>query len=183
MAGFIDIVTTILSGGATGLIGGIVTTFVEYKKQQLMYNHEVKKIELEQQTLQMEIDGRMRIAETEADAARDVADSNALSDSYDADRATYTAEVARTGFMFQLVDFIRGIIRPGITIYLAVIVTLIYMDMKEVLDNMGVSALNPNEIISLHREIILSVIYVTTTVILWWFGTRNKIGSSFISRK
>jgi hypothetical protein len=98
-----------------------------------------------------------------------------------ADRAAYTAEAARTGILFKLVDFVRGMIRPALTIYLAVVVSLLYWNMQEALGD--VSTLKPDELYGLYREVVLSIIYVSTTVILWWFGTRNKIGSNFSTQK
>ena len=180
MSGVLDVVMSVLSGGATGLIGSLLTGWLDLKKQALMFNHEVKMVELEQETLQMEITGKVRIAEEEGEAARDVADAEALSTSHLADRATYSAGKAKESPWFVFVDVVRGLIRPGITLYLAAVVTIMYMDMQEVLNSVGISNLqNPSEILGLYREITLSIIYVTTTVILWWFGTRNKIGGKF----
>jgi hypothetical protein len=176
-----EIIGSIFSGGVTGLIGAGITAFVEFKKQKLMFEHEVKMEELNQKTMQMEIEGSIRVAETEADAAINVADAQTLADSYMADRAAYTAEAARTGILFKLVDFVRGMIRPALTIYLAVVVSLLYWNMQEALGD--VSTLKPDELYGLYREVVLSIIYVSTTVILWWFGTRNKIGSNFSTQK
>jgi hypothetical protein len=176
-----EIIGSIFSGGVTGLIGAGITAFVEFKKQKLMFEHEVKMEELNQKTMQMEIEGQLRIAETEAEAAINVADAETLAKSYDADRAAYTNEAARTGILFKLVDFVRGMIRPVLTIYLAVIVSLLYWNMQGALGD--VSTLNPNDLMSLYREVVLSIIYVATTVILWWFGTRNKIGHNFSRQK
>jgi len=181
MSMLVELAANIFSGGITGLIGAGITAFVEFKKQKLMFDHEVKMTELDQITMKMEIEGTLRVAEVEAEAAVNVADSQALAQSYEADKASYTAPEARVGFMFRFVDFIRGMIRPLITVYLAVIVTVLYFSLKEALGD--VSNLDPNDLIGLYREVVLSIIYVTTTVILWWFGTRNKIGLNFTKQK
>jgi len=175
-----DLVLSVVSGGATGLLGAGISLVGDYFKQKMIFAHEAKMTELEQKTLEIEYSGKARVADIEAEGARDVADSEALAASHASDRAAYSK---KDSYFLVFVDFIRGMIRPSITVYLAVIVTLMYLDARAVLDQMGTTVLGPEKVYGLLETITISILYITTTVILWWFGTRNKVGPSFFSSR
>jgi len=99
-----------------------------------------------------------------------------LAASYRMEPKQYSAKVktgAVTGFMLVLLDFLRGIIRPGLTVYLCAITTIIYLDAKSVLQNIQ-GVLSAADALNLVQTIVATILYLTTTCVLWWFGTRNK---------
>lgn len=165
-----DAILSIVSGGATGLLGSVISGFTEFKKQQLIYSHEEKMAEIDIKTTQMEIDGAERIAGIEAESAISVADANALSESYKADAANYSSSKSSAWFVF--VDVIRGLIRPALTLYLMAISTMIYLDLDAL---MAGEAYTASEAKIMVAQVINTLLYITTTVVLWWFGTRNKV--------
>lgn len=171
----LDILGTIMSGGVTGIIGTVATSYFELKKIDKTQEFELKKMDFElrqnaqdMELMKLEIDGKIQVSKVEADAAIQVADAAAFAKSYDADKATYaTGAKARNSMLFIIVDFIRGLIRPAMTIYITIVVTMIYMDLQGV-------AKDPAQAMTLMNSAVLGILYVWTTITLWWFGTRQK---------
>ena len=77
----------------------------------------------------------------------------------------------RVTLMMATVDFLRGILRPGMTAYLCALVTAVYVMTRE---KLRVEDLTAEQAIELFRYIVATILYVWTTITLWWFGTRNR---------
>ncbi len=76
-------------------------------------------------------------------------------------------------FMLVVLDFIRGLVRPGLTIYLCAITTMMYLEAKVIMAGVG-ALISAEQAITVHNIIVTTVLYLTTTCVLWWFGTRNS---------
>ena len=99
---------------------------------------------------------------TESQVAGDVelAEMTLRSNSYSHDKATYGG-----GF----VDGLRGLMRPVITLYFAIIMTVIAYQLMKLNNGQWV---NPTEAQAMLREVINAIIFLTTTAVTWWFGSR-----------
>jgi hypothetical protein len=64
-----------------------------------------------------------------------------------------------------MVDVVRGLMRPVITLGLLILMAVIYFTVAQ--DMAG-----PDDV-PVQITIIATVLYVGTTAVLWWFGTRN----------
>ena len=71
----------------------------------------------------------------------------------------------------MLLDFARGIVRPALTIYLCALTTYIWWQVRQLIDK---EDLDPAEVLEVWKMVVNTILYLTTTCILWWFGTRNK---------
>lgn len=181
----------VLSGGATGLIGIIVQRWFDNKKQKndlelVKLNHEnaiaLARIESEsaKQVATVRADADMAVARSDENARADEAAAKSLVASYEHDKATYggAKAVGRKGWvgglaalMMTTVDFLRGSIRPGMTVYLCYVVTVLFYWAKDLAQQNGVTLSQP-QIENLLLQIVATILYVFTTVTLWWFGTR-----------
>jgi hypothetical protein len=65
----------------------------------------------------------------------------------------------------------RGIVRPALTVYLCVLTTYVWLQVHQVLDKQPLSG---SEALQIWQLIVGTILYLTTTCVLWWFGTRNK---------
>lgn len=180
------LVSSILAGGATGLLGVVAQRWADYKNKQLDLALEKQRGELELAKrdkdaviMAQEWAGRTRVAEVEAGAVVDTAEAQAFAASFQHDKATYSDGVLDKlrgwwgqllRFLLGLVDVIRGIVRPGLTIYLCVITTMMYADAQRLV-GAGLTAAQALELV---KMIVATVLYLTTTCVLWWFGTRNR---------
>lgn len=177
-----SILSTIFAGGATGLIGVVFQRFFDYqnKKQDLIaardrMAHEVKLREADAKIMEQEWKGRTQVAEVEAAGKEAVADSQAFAASFN-EPIRYSENVKTgpvTGFLLVLLDLTRGIVRPGLTLYLCWIATQMYNEQRALATIIDAST-QPEAIIGMLRLIIETLLYLFTTCVLWWFGTRNK---------
>jgi hypothetical protein len=174
------IVSSILGGGATGLLGVVFQRFFDYKNrqldiqlQQLKNDHDVKMKEADAAIMAQEWAARTRVAEVETAGASDVAESQAFAASYQLEPQRYSSARLSRGqqWVMVILDFMRGIVRPGLTIYLCALTTMVYVQAKQLLGN---EDLTSAEALEMMKLIIGTILYLTTTVTLWWFGTRNK---------
>jgi len=169
-----------IGGGAiTGLLGSAMTAFVEYKKQKQQFEFELAKTKLDQETMKMEWEGRAKIATTEKEEKVEVAESEAFAKSFAADKATYLKEIPKgrmgkvISFMFAVVDFVRGMTRPTLTFYLCALTTWLAYEVYTLVG--GLRVLTPEQAYNLLMQILMVVLYITTSCVLWWFGTRPKV--------
>lgn len=172
----------ILSGGATGLLGVAFQRFADYKNKQLDLQHQEKQNahELDMRDkdaaiMAQEWAARTKVAEVEAGARVDVADAEAFAASYKLEPAMYSGQAKPTkgqAWLLVIVDALRGAVRPLLTVYLCVITTMTYLDARSLLE--GTKTYTADQAFELTKLIVWTVLYLTTTCVLWWFGTRNK---------
>jgi len=146
-----EMIASILTGGATGLIGTLLSSVMDYFKEKQRHAHEMDKLKFEKEIMAMEIAGKDRVATIQAETAL-------TTQSIRADRATYSHNSASKWLVF--VDVVRGLIRPVITVGLCVTVTIFWFDTQDE---------------TIKKQIIDTVLYLTTAVVLWWFGSRRKV--------
>jgi hypothetical protein len=165
---------SIFSGGATGLIGVAIQRYADYKNKQIDVQAalELKKLDMTMQ--QAEIAGRVTVANVQAEAAQDVAASQAFAASMAMEPKRYS-EGVQTGkvgsFLLVLLDVFRGIVRPALTLYLCALTTYIWVQAHDVL---GKHNLSDEQAIQIWMLIVETILYLMTTCVLWYYGTRNK---------
>lgn len=167
---------SILSGGATGLIGVVLQRFADYKNKQLDMQIRAADRAHELAVMSAEWQGKLSVAKEEGEAARDVADSGALAASYQGAFDRFAAwDMKREPWYFKMwmigLDVLRGLVRPGLTVYLCVLTTLIYMEARGLVAK---EDLEVSDALKLQVRIVETILYLTTTCVLWWFGSRNK---------
>jgi len=175
----LEIIGAIFGGGATGLLGSIINSVGDYFKMKAQNKHEEFMAKIETRHLEMEIKRDVTIAKQEATARMEVADAETQAASYEGDKRAYLpaeAVKSNTGiaWLMALVDFFRGLVRPVLTVYLSVVVYLIYMQTKEITDATVGGAMTPDQAYELMKTITLGLLYLTFTAVGWWFGSRSK---------
>jgi hypothetical protein len=176
----LDIIGSVLTGGATGLIGVAVQRVADYanKKLDLQRAAQDHAFELDKRRIDLEITGREwagreKVAVTETEGAKDVAESAAFAASLAAEAKHFSTSVKPTkgqAWVLVLLDAARGLVRPGLTIYLCAITTLVYLQAKSVLS----ASLSQEQAYAVTDLIVRTILYLTTVCVLWWFGTRNR---------
>ena len=163
ISALLSMIGSAVAGGATGLIGTIATKVVEFKTRQVELEYELKGREIDIQEIKLESERDIAVANIEAQAATDVAAANLTAKSYEADQAKY-------GEKLWWIDAIRGVMRPMITAYMMVIMTWIATEIAAAVG--GIDSMDSNQVWQLWILIIESIIYLTTTAVTWWFGSR-----------
>jgi uncharacterized membrane protein len=188
------LVTSILSGGATGLLGLVIQRWFDFRNRAqdlelVRINHEqaraLAKIESErvaraaqaQETIaQAQADAQVGAAELEAQARADEAAARGYIASLEADRARYLdAEAQRSSrlarWAMAVVDFTRGMVRPVLTAYLVVVAHLMFYWAQQLAAQHG-QQLSADQVHQLVLQIVGTLLYLATTAVVWWFGSR-----------
>jgi len=175
----------ILAGGATGILGVVLQRLFDWLhvREQAKQRAADQQFELEKRRIDIEItksewEGRVKVAATEADAAKDVAESQAFGASLLKEPERYATGDRPQGalgtlgwFLLALTDVLRGIVRPLLTVYLCALTTYVWWQVRQLL---SVEDLDPDRVLDVWKMVVGTILYLTTTCILWWFGTRNK---------
>lgn len=170
--------SSVAAGGATGLLGIGIQRFFDWlnaktqiEKQRMQNAHELAVMTAEWQ-------GRLSVAKEQGDAQRDVADSGALASSYQGafERfATWDMKKDHWAIKaaFVLLDVVRGLVRPLLTAYLCILTTLIYNETVRLMTTWGLK-LSAEQVMQILMLLIGTIVYLFTTCVCWWFGTRNR---------
>ncbi len=173
------IVSSVLGGGATGLLGVLFQRFADYKNRQLdiqlereKMGHEIELRKADAAIMAQEWAARTKVAEVEAAGQEAVADANAFAASYKLEPIQYSAGIKPSrmqAWLLILLDCFRGSIRPVLTVYLCLLATMVYVETQKIS-----GAMTQEQSFEALKLIIGTILYLWTTCTLWWFGTRNK---------
>lgn len=175
--GFLDIASSVLSGGVTGIIGAAITRYADHESEKLKlkaleitnkHNLESKQIDL--QIMKQEWEMRDKIATTEAESRMDVADSQAFAASYSYEPKSNSNSKLYTknqNWLMVILDFLSGAVRPGASYWSLFIMSyLLYRAL-----NMSIAPATSD---AAYSEVIQNLLFTTSTIITWWFGTRPR---------
>ena len=146
-----EILTMMLSGGATGLLGTLMSGGISFFKKKQANAHMLQLREMDMRELALEAQSSERQEALKLEAAM-------RKGSY-ADARTFISKNMKLTngqkWIVVFIDLIRGLMRPVITIFFLVMTYLLYRQGQET------------------QSIESAIIYMTTTTVLWWFGTRQ----------
>jgi hypothetical protein len=192
------ILSSLLSGGATGLLGVFIQRFFDIKNKRedlevlkLQHANTVALEEIRLRHTAMEVEGKVREVQAEADGVEAKAheerlgieaqvDAEIRAAAMEADKASYFG-LSRSGsglfgsfvdglvsLLFGIVDFVRGMTRPVLTAALVVMTYQLYT----LLGKLGMGLLDASTIMQLWLQIVGAIIYLTTVAVIFWFGNR-----------
>lgn len=180
MLGFL---TSVFSGGVTGLLGVVFQRFFDHQKNKLDlkakeidYAHQREMRKEDREMMLLEYDQRIKLQDSVNEGKENEADSKAFATSFTMEPKQYSAGQKMTpaqGWVLVVLDLLRGLVRPGLTIYLCAITTLIYLEARALIKLYGIM-FTADKVVDIHQTIVNTILYLTTTCVLWWFGTRNK---------
>lgn len=175
---------SIFAGGATGLLGIFLQKYFDLQTKKLDIEAAQKRAEIELQLrdkdlqiMNAEWEQRSKVAQIEGDASIGVEAQKAFGQSLAADRATYlTADLAKESrfatVILAVLEFLRGVVRPVLTIILVWMSWKLYEQTDAILSAQGIQL--SAEILQTQLLLIVqTLLYLSTTVVTWWFGVRN----------
>ena len=157
----LDMLMSVLTGGATGLLGTIISGGIDFFQARQKHGQELDLRRLDIELAKSEAAGAEKVAAIEAEGRGDQAAWEAMEASYR--EASSRMSRAGDGFLMKLVDFVRGMTRPVLTWCLLGLVGAIYF-------LLGAEDL---AIVELRPRIVETVLYLATASVLWWFGSRQ----------
>lgn len=173
-------------GVATGFLGNIITGFTNLKTQRLKNQHELQMREYDIKEREQEAKLQIAVETARSEAEIEKAEAAAYVESMrNANADTLTAEKLQIltsaaagkpgkliAFLMGMVDTFRASIRPGLTVYLVGLTTVLTFKAIEILQAKE-QLLSPEQARSLFSEVSDVVIYLTVSVVTWWFGDRR----------
>lgn len=182
----------IILGGITGLFGNIITAWSNFKTQKLKNEHDEAMYQFKIQELGAKTDAAIKITEAKIAGAVELADSEAFkvaqqegnkqsfADSW-IDKlfsvegwlsylATPVAVIL--AMLLGCVDVLKGIMRPGLTLYLTGITTWLTWTAYGILQQVGAS-MSSQQALDIYEQVTSIVIYLTVSCVTWWFGDRR----------
>lgn len=182
-------------GGALGLLGGLARQALDYfhKREEIANElavlkernaHELLMRDKDRELLEAESASQFKMAEIQGETTIEAARLGAVAASFASDRATYaTGQIAANSPWFIAVDFLRGIIRPGVTLLfdfaLLVIWGLLAWHLAPILMELFASrepaVLKP--LLDQFFEITKAIIFLATTTTGYWFVARTGGGT------
>jgi hypothetical protein len=172
---------SIFSGGATGLLGVVIQRWADHKNKQLdmqlekeRRETEIAKRKADAEIMQAEWNGRMKVAQEEGATAKDVAETNAFNTTLLKEPERFSNASSLTNgqqWVMVLLDALRGCVRPLLTIYLCALTTYVWFQVRALVESEN---LDGNAALTVWKMVVQNILYLTTTVVLWWFGTRNR---------
>ncbi len=172
-------IAAIFGGGLTGLIGTVTSKIFEYKSKKLdielqanKFANDVALKKVDAEIMAQEWAARTKVAEVEADAKVSTEDSKAFNTALTSEPQRYSqGDLTHSqNWLMVVLDLFRGIIRPVLTIYLCFITTVIYIKANHLLNT---NLVLPTMAYDLVNQIINTILYLTTSCVLFWFGSRN----------
>jgi hypothetical protein len=168
----------IFTGGLTGLLGTALQGVASYfqKKQEHAQKVELRRLDMEM--MDREWEHRDRAAAREGEIRLQESADGLQGASYGHDSASYSKGLNISSVFLRgclvLVDVLRGIVRPALTVLLCWLVWDTRAEVKAVLDASGVAAISPKTALALYHEVVTTILYVATTALVWWFGGRSR---------
>lgn len=181
---------SILSGGATGLLGmtlqrtfdglfGWLKAKQEIQLAQVKSAHELAMKDKDAAIMREEWAGRTKVAATEAAGAEAVSANQAFAQSLLKEPERYSKAESLPdnwwGWFLHgalvLLDVIRGLVRPALTVYLCWVTTSIWFEVRHLAN---AEDLSTEQVVGVLTLVVDTILYLTTTCVTWWFGTRNK---------
>lgn len=157
----IDLFTSGGFGAIIGTFGSWLTKREERQTLQMQWDHEfrinefnashaLKQDESKRETIV--IQGDIEVKNTEALAFKD----------------SLKVAAINTGSLF--VDGVRGLMRPTITVFLLVMNTILALKIHALVG--GLQNLSETQVFELYQNIIMQLLFLTSTAVTWWFGSR-----------
>jgi hypothetical protein len=172
MAALLSLLTSTGFGGIVGILGSWLTKREERKNIELQYAHDFKMAELRRDEVKLEAehelamaDKQMERAQMEGNIALGEAELSAFQEGLREQNKTYGIKV---------VDAVRGLMRPLITLYLLAIATMLTYKINELVG--GISTLPLEELLKTYKNVIDQMLFLTATSVTWWFGSRPSSG-------
>ncbi|MFW9871877.1 MAG: hypothetical protein ACFFG0_02160 [Candidatus Thorarchaeota archaeon] len=186
------ILETIL-GGVTGLLGNVLTGFLNYKTQKLKNEHDLAMVKAESEAMRLEAQMQIQVTKAEIEGAVELADSQAYMESQkSASKSMFSekwidklfsvkgkfgrffsipvAVFIAMGFAF--IDWLRGFMRPALTLYLTGVTSVLTYMAWKILQSHGIG-MSSDDAISTYTQVTSIVNYLTVSCITWWFGDRR----------
>jgi hypothetical protein len=161
-------VTSVLGAGL-GMLGGWLAKKEARKMKEMELSHEKEMASLDLETLRLEQDHALQVAEKKIDLAETEGKIAIEEGELSAFKETIKQQGQMTGHIFF--DGLKSAIRPLLTIILLIQLAYLQYQIGGLIG--GLESLPQEQLIVLYLRIIEAIIFLATTALGWWFGSRR----------
>ena len=155
----LEAMLSLLTGGATGLLGTMFSGVLDHFERRQRHQHELELRRVDVELAKTEAASAERTAAIELEKVEIEAEGNALTASY---REAMQRWSRGESAWIVAVDVVRGLLRPVLTLAFLALTALIYF--------------HESSDVLIQTRIINTILYLTTTCVVWWFGGRKRGG-------
>lgn len=174
-------------GVATGFVGNILTSFFNLKAQKEKNKHEIELIKAETSAMIAEKEANIRVSEVELQKELEINDAKIYQESQKQgqQKALESSLLQKLfenkwtmpigvllAFMLGIVDFLKQIMRPGLTGYLVFLTSWLTYEAALIIQAKQ-ELLSAEMAMDVFNNVVNIVIYLTVSVVTWWFGDRR----------
>lgn len=189
----------VIFGGLTGLIGNAFTTWFKYKSIKIENEHKEKMLALETRAMIQEAQMQIQVTKARIEGEVELADAAAYKESLKSGQTQMFSEKwidsllgakregklgAITGFFaqvfatfimlgFAFIDWMRGFMRPALTIYLVGASTWLTYMAWGILEKAQGGAITITTAEDVFAQVVSTIIYLAVSAVTWWFGDRT----------
>jgi hypothetical protein len=187
------LIETVL-GALTGLAGTIMSSFINYKQKKLEFDHEILMIEAQTKAMIEEAKINLQITKAQVEGAIELEDANVYLEAqkqgnknlFDVKWVDNLLDVNTTwlkfitvpaavivALLFGFVDWLKGFMRPALTVYLVALTTYITYVSYGILTKYGGESITSTQALVVWNDVVTIIIYLTVSCTCWWFGDRR----------
>ena len=174
--GILSVLTSSGLGAIVGAVGGWMGKRENRLLKSLEFDHNIKAAEIETKQMALEFDHALQLADkqieqtqTEGDIATDIAETEAFAQGL---------KIQQIKSGSSIVDAIRFLMRPIITVYMLIIATYFAYSIHQLVE--GIEVLGILQLVDMYTQIISQIFFLTITCVSWWFSSR---GDKFFKSK
>ncbi len=160
----------LILGPVLGTFGGLVQKFFEGREKAAERQHELAVMDKEAELADRRLKIEQEIKTEQFDAAAFAASYNFANDRLLPEGAKLSKLQT---WVALLVDSFSRLIRPMATVWYQLALAGVFCWAAYELNRINASVLDPEEMQTIVREIVFSIIGTSETVLFWWFGIRG----------
>lgn len=182
----------IIFGAVTGLLGNGITAWTNYKMQKIKNAHDIVLIEKETEAMVIEAEANIQIEKSRIEGEVELTEAGTFLEGIkQGNKQTFSEKwidklfsvegwvryisipvAVLIAFLFGMVDFLKALMRPGLTMYLTGCTTWITYMAWEIMQKYG-TAITSAQAVEIFDQVTSIIIYLTVSSVTWWFGDRR----------
>jgi len=181
------ILETVL-GTVTGLAGTVLTSVLSFKQQREKNKHDIELLKAQTEATIKEAEANIKVSEIQV--AGDLQklevqgwletlkqNSTPAIDSKVIEKLLSGGKVSRffgilLSFLMGIVEFLKGVMRPGLTLYVMVLASIVTFKSIDIINAQG-SLIGVDDAKLIFQNSLDVIWYLTVTLVTWWFGDRR----------
>lgn len=164
----LDLLSSTGAGAALGVFGAWLTKREERLDKKLETEKALALARIHKEEALLEMEQALRLADKELSRTLTEGDLAAEAKAMEAFKASLGSLSTSTGLV--LVDSLRGLMRPLITLYLLCLASLVSFRLMTLTG--GLEGLGKSGLTEAFAQILDQLLFLTTTAVTWWFGAR-----------